>query len=420
VNAKAHRSRAPAGPRDQEELRSLRRRLDILQQVTRTIWGTLDLEQVLGAIIEVAKEVTAADSVIVYLLDRETDELVFRASSPAHPELVGRVRLKVGEGLTGSAAKAKEPVVIAEHARQDKRFKYFPNVPEDASEAFLAVPILRRGILVGVVNAHRQKRHVWDPDTIDLIATIAQQVGGAIENAVLYEETRKRAEQLDMISKLSGAVVSGNYLDEILQLIVSLTANQMKSRICSLMLLNEEAGDLVIAATQSLSEGYRNKPPIKVGQSISGIAVRDRKPLVVQDVQADPRYAYPDVAKAEGLRSLLCVPMMIQDRPLGVLNVYTPEPHRFTDEEVQLLQTIANQAAVAIQNTRLLTETLKMREALEARKVIERAKGILQREMGLSEEKAFRLLQKKSMDSCKPMKEIAEAIILAAEMRGGK
>ena len=413
------RARKPGKPA-RSEADALRQRLLLLQQVTRTIWSTLDLEEVLRQIIEVTREVTGADSVLVYLLDGEGGDLVLRGSSAAHPDLVGNLRLKVGEGVTGWAAKSLEPVAIAEHAREDRRFKAFPGLPEDECEAFLAIPILRRGVLVGVVNAHRKKPHRWDPETIEMISTIAQQAGGAIENARLYEETRKRAEQLEMISRLSGAVVSGNYLDEILQLIVSLTANQMQSRICSLMLLNEETGELVIAATQSLSEGYRNKPPIKVGQSISGLAVRDRKPIAVLDVQADGRYAHPDVAKAEGLRSLLCVPMMIQDRPLGVVNVYTPEPRQFADEEVRLLQTIGNQAAVAIQNTRLLTETLKMREALEARKVIERAKGILQREMGLTEDKAFRILQKKSMDSCKPMKEIAEAIILAAEMRGEK
>jgi len=419
VSPPGARARKPGKPA-RSEADALRQRLLLLQQVTRTIWSTLDLEEVLRQIIEVTREVTGADSVLVYLLDGEGGDLVLRGSSAAHPDLVGNLRLKVGEGVTGWAAKSLEPVAIAEHAREDRRFKAFPGLPEDECEAFLAIPILRRGVLVGVVNAHRKKPHRWDPETIEMISTIAQQAGGAIENARLYEETRKRAEQLEMISRLSGAVVSGNYLDEILQLIVSLTANQMQSRICSLMLLNEETGELVIAATQSLSEGYRNKPPIKVGQSISGLAVRDRKPIAVLDVQADGRYAHPDVAKAEGLRSLLCVPMMIQDRPLGVVNVYTPEPRQFADEEVRLLQTIGNQAAVAIQNTRLLTETLKMREALEARKVIERAKGILQREMGLTEDKAFRILQKKSMDSCKPMKEIAEAIILAAEMRGEK
>lgn len=414
---------APAAgttPSSSAEVVALRKRLELLQQITHTIWGTLDLEEVLRHIMEVVTEVTGANAVLLYLLERETGDLLLRASSRPHPKQVGHVRLKLGEGITGWAAQHREPVAISSGAREDPRFKFFPELPEDRSEAFLAVPILRRGKLIGVVNAHHTRSHVYDRGTIEMVSAIAQQVGGAIENALLYEETRRRAEQLDMLSTVSGAVVSSSYLEEILHLIVSSTANQMKSKVCSLMLLNEERGELVIAATQSLSDEYRNKPPLKVGQSVSGLAVRDRKPLVIPDVQHDARYAFPDLAKGEGLRSLLCVPMMVKDRVLGVLNLYTTEPHDFTADEIRLLQTISNQAAVAIQNTRLLSETIQMREALESRKLIERAKGILQKELELSEDKAFRLIQKKSMDSCKPMKDIAEAIILSSEMRGEK
>ncbi len=398
----------------------LRERLELLQQITHTIWGTLELDAVLMHIMEVVSQVTNANAVLLYLLDQERGDLILRASSRPHPNLIGVVRLKLGEGITGWAAQHKEPVAIASNAREDPRFKYIRELPEDRCEAFLAVPIIRRGKLIGVVNAHHSRPHQHHRETIDLVSAIAQQVGGAIENALLYEETHKRAQQLDMLSKVSGVMVSSKYLDEILQLIVSMTANQMHSKVCSLMLLNEERGELIIGATQSLSDEYRNKPPLKVGQSLSGLVVRDRKPLVVLDVQGDGRYAYPDVAKREGLRSLLCVPMMVHERILGVIHLYTTEFHDFTRDEIQLLQTIANQAAAAIQNTRLLSETLQMREALESRKLIERAKGILQNELGLAEEKAFRLIQKKSMDSCKPMKEIAEAIILSSEMRQGK
>ncbi len=421
-------TKAHASPRPRAATKSapaldataLRRRLDLLQQITHTIWGTLELEQVLKHIMEVFSEVTGANAVLLYLLDRDRKELVLRASSKPHPELVGVMHLKLGEGVTGWAAQHKEPVAIPRNAREDPRFKYFGDLPEDRCEAFLAVPILRRGKLVGVVNAHHNRPHEYDRDTIDLVSAIAQQAGGAIENALLYDETRRRAEQLEMLSTMSGAVVSSGYLEEILHLIVTTTAEQMRCKVCSLMLLDEERNELVIAATQSLSDAYRKKPAIRVGQSVSGVAVRDRKPLTIRDVQNDERYAYPDVAKAEGLRSLLCVPMAAKDKVLGVLNLYTNEPRDFGPDEIRLIQTIANQAAVAIQNTRLLTETLQMREQLENRKMIERAKGILQKDLGLTEDKAFRLIQKKSMDSCKPMKEIAEAIILSSEMRGEK
>jgi GAF domain-containing protein len=401
------------------EIDLLRRSLGLLQRITRTIWSTLDLDTVLKHSIGVVAEATGADAVLLYLYDRERDELVLRASSRPHPNLIGGLSLKMGEGITGWAAKHRESVSVQEKAWKDQRFKLISDLPEDKCEAFLAVPMVRRDRLIGVINAHHNRPHRHSAETLDLVEVVAQQVGGAIENALLYEEARKRAEQLDMLSKVSGAMVSSQYLDEILQLIVSVTANQMRSKVCSLMLLDTDKQALVIAATQSLSEEYRNKAPIPVGQSVSGLAVRDCKAISIRDVQSDGRYAYPDVARKEGLRSLLCVPMMAQGRILGVLNLYTTSIRDFTGEDVRLLQTIANQAAAAIQNTRLLTEAIKMREALETRKLIERAKGIIQNELGLNEDKAFRLIQKKSMDSCKPMKEIAEAIILSHEMRGG-
>lgn len=394
----------------------LRDRIALLQEIAHTIWGNLELDVVLKHIMDVVSKVTGANAVLLYLLDSSRGELVLRASSRPHPSLVGVVHLKLGEGVTGWAAQHKEPVAIHSNASEDPRFKYFKELPEDRCEAFLAVPIMRRGKLIGVVNAHHSRPHRHDRETINLVAAIAQQAGGAIDNALLYEETRKRAEQLEMLSKVSGAMVSNKYLDEILQLIVSMTASQMRSKVCSLQLLDEDRGVLVIGATQSLSEEYRNKPPLKVGESVSGLVVQERKPLMVQDVQQDARYAHPEVARREGLRSLLCVPMMVRDRILGVLNLYTTEVRDFSKDEIQLLQTIANHAAAVIQNTHLLSETLHMREALESRKLVERAKGILQHELRLTEDKAFRLIQKKSMDSCKPMKDIAEAIILSSEL----
>jgi len=404
----------------EREVASLRQRLELLQKTTHTIWGTLELEEVLKHIMKVVADLTGADAVLLYLMDKEKDTLVLRASSRPHPGIIGELTLKMGEGVTGWVAQHREPVAIPRKAQKDPRFRPVHELTEDGYEAFLSVPILRRGKVVGVVNAHHSKPHEYDPGTIDTVSAIAQQVGGAIENALLYEDTRTKAMQIEMLSRVSGAVVSDEYLDEILNLIVTMTAELMHSKICSLMLLDEEKNELVVTATQSLSQEYRNKPPIKVGQSISGVVLQEKKPIAVRNVQEDSRYAYPDVAKGEGLKSLLSVPLMVKDRPLGVLNLYTTEAREFTSEEIRVIQTVTNQAAVAIQNTRLIREALAMREALEARKVVERAKGILMDEMGLTEQKAFRLLQKKSMDSCKPMKEVAEAVIMSFEMRQDK
>ena len=235
-------------------------------------------------------------------------------------------------------------------------------------------------------------------------------------NAQLRHEVQRLHRELDTLAEVSQAVVSERYLDEILQLIVTVTAQLMGSKICSLMLLDEAKQMLVIRATQSLSPAYRTKPPIKVGQSISGRVVKLRRPISVLDVTQAEGYMYPEIAAREGLKSLLSVPMMIKQRATGVLNVYTAVEHRFSAQEIRTLSTIANQAAVASEQTRLLEHAVALQKSLEDRKAIEKAKGVLMQQYHFSETDAFRMLQKQSMEKRKTMREIADAILLAREL----
>jgi GAF domain-containing protein len=145
--------------------------------------------------------------------------------------------------------------------------------------------------------------------------------------------------------------------------------------------------------------------------------VLEKKPITVLNVTKEPGYMYPGVAKKEGIVSLLSVPMMIKDRVVGVINSYAKSEHVYKKEEIDILQAVANQAAVAIENTNLSHEILAAKEALESRKIIERAKGILMKELSLTEDEAYKKIHKKSMDMRKTMKEIAEAVILASDMR---
>ena len=134
------------------------------------------------------------------------------------------------------------------------------------------------------------------------------------------------------------------------------------------------------------------------------------------DVTKDPGYMYPDLARKEGLCSLLSVPMLVKDKPIGVINSYTSNEHLFSAEEIKVLQAVASQAAIAIENTTLMEKSFEMQEALEVRKLVERAKGLLMRSKQISEEDAFRIMQRQSMDTRRSMREIAEAILLAGEL----
>ncbi len=397
----------------EQALREKTREVDVLHRISDSISGTLDLEAVLMHIVEVVVEVTRADACLLYLLSESREELILRASKNPHPKLIGRITIGLGEGITGWVARERTRVVIPSSANDDPRFKFFHNLPEDRYQAFVSVPIMAQKEAVGVINVQHKRPRRYRSDELALLSTIANQVGGAIENARLYAEMKRKALQVETLSQVSETVASNRLIEDVLQLIVTMTAQMMNSKICSIMLLDQQAGELRIMATQSLSEQYRRKPSLKLGQSISGRAVQERRPIIVPDVTRERDYMYPEMARKEGLCSLLSVPMMIRDRAVGVINSYTSVPHIFSSEEIKVLQAVANQAAIAIENTKLAEKSFEMQEALEVRKLVERAKGSLMQAKGISEEEAFRLMQRQSMDTRKSMREIAEAVILA-------
>lgn len=231
------------------------------------------------------------------------------------------------------------------------------------------------------------------------------------------EKTKPRnlsyKKQIETLSKVSEAITSSLYLEDILKLIVTVTAEVMDSKICSLMMLDEKTKKLTVKATQSMSEAYNKKPSLKLGEGIAGKAALKTKPTIVKDVKKDPNYRNVTMAKKEGLCSLLCMPLKVKGRVIGVLNLYTSKPHKFSDSEIGVLTAVANQAAIVIENSQLLVETKVVQEELESRKLIERAKGILMKTQKYTEEEAFKKIQKLAMNTRRSMKEIAEAIILA-------
>ncbi|MBI4845818.1 MAG: GAF domain-containing protein [Candidatus Omnitrophica bacterium] len=227
-------------------------------------------------------------------------------------------------------------------------------------------------------------------------------------------------EYIETLNKISKAITSDLYLEDVLKLIVTLTANVMKAKICALWLLDEENKTLKIKATQALSSEYLKERSLKLGEGIVGYVAKSKKPMVIADVLQDERYKEKTLAKKENLVSMLSVPMLVKNRVIGVINCYTTVRYDFEESDVQLLSTVANQAAVAIENTELMVKTKVVQEELETRKKVEKAKGILMREQNLNEEDAYNLLRKSSMSKRMHMKDIAGAIILSYEIKQGK
>ncbi|MBM3699309.1 MAG: GAF and ANTAR domain-containing protein [Actinobacteria bacterium] len=224
-------------------------------------------------------------------------------------------------------------------------------------------------------------------------------------------------EIVNALLKISEAITSDLYLDDILKLIVNVTAETLGSKICSLMLLDPGKQELTIKATQSISKEYINKNPLKVGEGIAGKVVLENEPLAVENILECENYKFKDIAVKEGLVSMLSVPLHLKNKVIGALNIYTSSPHKFTDYEISILSTVADQAAIVIENYRLVVETQVIKEELQTRKSVEKAKGVIMKELSISEDEAFKKIQKFAMDNRKTMREVADAIVLSNAMK---
>lgn len=168
----------------------------LLNKIAGRISSSAPLEAVLEDVVEFVTSVVKCDSCFVYLL--EDGDLVLRASRNPHPELVNRLKLKLGQGITGWVAEHREPVAVARNASEDPRFKMFNDLPEDRFEAFLSVPIVSGGRLVGVINVQNRAPHHYSPREISLTATVGFMVGAEVDRARLESENSALSARLEI------------------------------------------------------------------------------------------------------------------------------------------------------------------------------------------------------------------------------
>jgi two-component sensor histidine kinase len=322
------------------------RHLKLLTDTIEAVNSTLDLEEVLSQVATKVADALHADACFVYLYDDRTGELVLRATHGTRvEEMTHRPRMRPGEGITGSAAEERAPVMIAAEANLDPRFKNFPNLPEDEYESILAVPILARGVrLEGALNIRTRDPRHFGEDEIELLLAIAAQVAQSIEHAKLYEEAQRRVHELEALARISEAVSEALYLEESLEAIVKTTMDAL---------------------------------------SATGAAL----------VLEDGRIAWPEGrADVHAIRQ----PLRWRGRQIGELVADRATP--FTEHDRELLASIAQQAAVALEHGRAV-----MRGVL-AQEIHHRVKNNLQTVASLLR------LQARDTDRIDPRKALEDSV----------
>jgi phosphoserine phosphatase RsbU/P len=325
--------------------------LTALFALGREVTSVLDLEELLQKIPELISRITKFKAFAVYLLDPKRNELTIAYSVGYPAEIAKTLRVKVGEGLVGAAVADGQPLLVNDVHSEPR---YVEAVP--GSKAELVVPLRRKGRVIGALNLLSDQPGQFTLVDEAVLRQFGANVAVAIEIARLIEQERKYASTLETLAEVSREFGSILNLDELLTRLASVTRRVIDYRTFGILLLNEDTKELEMKT--AVRYGDQNVPTrVKVGDGLVGYAALHKEPVLVADVSKDPRY----IPVVEDIRSELVVPLMVQDRCIGVFDLESPELDAFKKSDIEIMTLFASQAAVAIENARLY-ETIRSNE----------------------------------------------------------
>ena len=340
------------------ELRARYERLNLLHQVGNVIHSTLEPQPALQLIVSEAVRLMRASSGSVVLVNPTTGFLEIQASIDL-PAAAADLKLRVGEGITGWVARNGKPARVGD-VSQDRRYIMLRR----SIRSELAVPLEVNGEVRGVLNVDSDRKDAFSDDDQELLEALARQAAMVIHNTWLYEQSRLKAQLLETLVSVGQTINSTFSLDDALKVVTREACLLMRAKMCSLMLLDETRQWLDLRASHGAGAAYIKKPRLSVEESLLGIVARRKKPIQVENVQTSSRYQNVDVARKEGLVSLLGVPLLFGGEAIGALSIYTSGLYHFSNEEIKILSALAELSAIAIEKARLYERIVDVEEQL--------------------------------------------------------
>ena len=356
------------------ELETRYARLELLHEVSNVILSTLDPQEALQLILREAVRVMRASSGSVVLVNPTNGFLEIHASHGLPPN-AANLQLRVGEGITGWVARTGLPARVGEVSDDPRYIMLRPLVRSE-----LAVPLEVNGELRGVLNVDSDRPNAFRAEDEDLLKALSEPAAKVIHRTWLYEQLRLKARMFESLVNVGQTINSAWNVDDALQVITREACLLMGGKMSSLLLLDQSREWLDLRASYGAGLAYIAKPRLSVAESLVGIVVRRKKPLQVTNVQISSRYQSVEVARQEGLVSLLSVPLVFRDQAIGTLSVYTGHPHSFSNEEIYLLTALSQLSAIAIEKARLYERVVDLEEQLRHNEKLS-ALGLLAAEM---------------------------------------
>jgi sigma-B regulation protein RsbU (phosphoserine phosphatase) len=329
--------------------------LDFLLEVTAATSATLDLDQLLANVADIIKKVIDCELFAILLYSEKRHDLRIRYATGHREEVVRNLSLALGEGITGSAGARREPILV-EDVRKDPN--YLNAV--DAVRAELAVPMVARHKLVGVIDVQSTRVNAYSDYDKGLLRLIASRVAIAIDNARLYRRVERTNRTLKTLANISHEFSSILDLDELLGKISTTVRGLINYDAFSILTIDNE--QKALRHRFSIRYDQRvNLDNIPLGKGITGAAVESREPIRVHDTATDPRY----IASHPGIRSEVAVPLVVHDRVIGIMDVESERVGFFTDDQVRTLSLLAPQIASSVENARLYEELAEREKRME-------------------------------------------------------
>src|SRR5579864_8011978 len=329
--------------------------LDFLLEVSAATSESLDLDRIMANVAEIVKDVVPYDLFAILLYSERQRGLSIRYSIGHRDEIIRSLVLPLGEGITGLAAQTRQPILVSD-VRTDPRYLS----ALDAVQSELAVPMLARGKLVGVIDLHSTRVNAYREQDRSLLQLIASRVAVSIDNARLYRRVDRQNRTLKTLANLSQEFSSILDLDDLLGKIARTIHTLVAFDAFSILLV--DTGRQLLR--RRFSERYDQRVDldnIPFGKGITGAAVQSREIVRVLDTLADPRY----IASTPGIHSEIAVPLIVQDRVVGVMDLESERMAYFTEDHARLLALLAPQIASSVENARLYEEVAQREQRLD-------------------------------------------------------
>jgi signal transduction histidine kinase len=330
-------------------------RLLRLQTVADAALAHLELDDLLEALLTRIREALRCDTAAFLLLDPERDELVARAADGLEEAVEQGLRIPVGAGFAGRVAAERRSVVVEDVGEADV---VNPLLREKGVKSLLGAPLLAGDAVLGVVHVGTRTKRQFAAADVELLELAAERAARAVEHSRLYEQERRAAARLARLQSVTEAALAFLSADELLDVLLTRIRDALGADTCAVLLLDEERGELVARAAKGLEEEVERGVRILVGRGFAGRVAAERRPIVLEDV--DHADVLNPLLREKGVKSLLGAPLVFQGRVRGVVHVGTLQPRSFDADDVELLELVADRAALGIERTRVAEELLRL------------------------------------------------------------